>query len=84
MPDYQESVTTGQTDGQTPNKVIPMYPYASQVTQKTLLVFTEGTSRASKAWQTDKVITMLRFGAMGPQKLLPIEIFPTYSSLDIK
>ena len=32
--DYQESVTTGQTDRQTPDKVIPMCRYASQVTQK--------------------------------------------------
>ena len=35
---YQESVTTGQTDGQTdkqtPDKVIPMCRYASQATQK--------------------------------------------------
>ena len=31
---YQESVTTGQTDGQTPDKVIPMCRYASQVMQK--------------------------------------------------
>ena len=36
MRDYQESVTTGQTqmDGQTPDKVIPMFRYASQATQK--------------------------------------------------
>ena len=38
MRDYQESVTTGQTDGQTdrqmPDKVIPMCRYASQATQK--------------------------------------------------
>ena len=36
--DYQESVTTGQTDAlthrQTPDKVIPMCRYASQATQK--------------------------------------------------
>ena len=36
--DYQESVTTGQTDTrthrQTPDKVIPMCRYASQATQK--------------------------------------------------
>ena len=36
--DYQESVTTGQTDThtdrQTPDKVIPMCRYASQETQK--------------------------------------------------
>ena len=32
--DYQENVTTGQTDGQTPDKVIPMCRYASQATQK--------------------------------------------------
>ena len=36
--DYQESVTTRQTDGrtdrQTPDKVIPMCRYASQATQK--------------------------------------------------
>ena len=32
--DYQESVTTGQTDRQTPEKVIPMCRYASQATQK--------------------------------------------------
>ena len=32
--DYQESVTTRQTDGQTPDKVIPMWRYASQATQK--------------------------------------------------
>ena len=35
--DYQESVTTGQTDArthrQTPDKVIPMCRYASQATQ---------------------------------------------------
>ena len=29
MRDYQESVTTGQTDGQIPDKVIPMCCYAS-------------------------------------------------------
>ena len=34
MRDYQESVTTGQTDRQTPDKVIPMCRYASQATQK--------------------------------------------------
>ena len=34
MCDYQESVTTGQTDRQTPDKVIPMCRYASQATQK--------------------------------------------------
>ena len=38
MRDYQESVTTGQTDGRmdrrTPDKVIPMCRYASQGTQK--------------------------------------------------
>ena len=39
MHDYQESVTTGQTqaDRQTPDKVIPMCRYASQATQKWLL-----------------------------------------------
>ena len=42
MSDYQEIVTTGQTDGrtetnrQTPDKVIPMCRYASQATQKFL------------------------------------------------
>ena len=39
--DYQESVTTGQTDTrthrQTPDKVIPMCRYASQATQKIVL-----------------------------------------------
>ena len=37
MSDYLESVTTGQTDiqdRQTPDKVIPMCHYASQVAQK--------------------------------------------------
>ena len=34
MRNYQESVTTGQTDAQTLVKVIPMCRYASQVTQK--------------------------------------------------
>ena len=34
--DYQESVTTGQTDRQTPYKVIPMCRYASQATQKSI------------------------------------------------
>ena len=34
MRDYQESVTTGQTDRQTPDKVIPMCRYVSQATQK--------------------------------------------------
>ena len=38
MRDYQESVTTGQTDTQTdrqtPDKVIPMCRYALQATQK--------------------------------------------------
>ena len=33
MRDYKESVTTGQTDRQTPDKVIPMCRYASQATQ---------------------------------------------------
>ena len=34
MRDYQESVTTGQTHRQTPDKVIPMCRYASQAKQK--------------------------------------------------
>ena len=34
MRDYQKSVTSGQTDRQTPDKVIPMCRYASQATQK--------------------------------------------------
>ena len=34
MCDYQESVTTGQMDRQTPYKVIPMCRYASQATQQ--------------------------------------------------
>ena len=34
MRDYQESVTTRQTDRQTPDKVIPMCRYAWQATQK--------------------------------------------------
>ena len=34
MRDYKESVTTRQTDRQTPDKVIPMCGYASQATQK--------------------------------------------------
>ena len=34
MCDYQESVTTGQTDRQIPDKAIPMCRYASQATQK--------------------------------------------------
>ena len=38
MHDYQESVTTGQTDRHThrqmPDNVIPMCHYASQATQK--------------------------------------------------
>ena len=38
--DYQESVTTGQTDRrtnrQTPDKVIPMCLYASQATKKVI------------------------------------------------
>ena len=34
MRDYQESVTTGQTDGEMPDKVIPMCCYALQATQK--------------------------------------------------
>ena len=34
MREYQESVTTGQADGQTPEKVIPMCRYTSQATQK--------------------------------------------------
>ena len=37
MRDYQKSVTTGQTDRQTLDKVFPMCRYASQATQK--LVF---------------------------------------------
>ena len=37
--DYQESVTTGQTHRQTPDKVIPMCRYASQVTQKVRVRF---------------------------------------------
>ena len=37
MRDYQESVTTGQMDGQTDaGEVIPMCRYASQATQKLL------------------------------------------------
>ena len=40
MRDYQESVTTIQTqrrtDRQTPDKVIPMFRYASQATQKVI------------------------------------------------
>ena len=42
MRDYQEIVTTGQTDRhtdrQTPDKVIPMCRYASQATQKSVHV----------------------------------------------
>ena len=46
MHDYQESVTTGQTDSQTdrrmdrqtPDKVIPMCRYASQATHQTLFL----------------------------------------------
>ena len=34
MCDYKESVTTGQTNRQTPDKVIPISSYASQATQK--------------------------------------------------
>ena len=34
MRDYQESVTTGQTYRQMPDKVIPMCRYALQATQK--------------------------------------------------
>ena len=34
MCDYQKSVTTRQTDGQMPDKAIPMCRYASQATQK--------------------------------------------------
>ena len=41
MCDYQDSVTTGQTDtqtdGQMPDKVIPTCCYASQATQKVFL-----------------------------------------------
>ena len=44
MHDYQESVTTRQTDTRTdrhmPDKVIPMCRYASQVTQKYILPIT--------------------------------------------
>ena len=43
MHDYQESVTTGQTDTrtdrETPDKVIPMCRYASQATQKDERIF---------------------------------------------
>ena len=34
MHDYQESVTDGRMDRQTPDKVIPICHYASQATQK--------------------------------------------------
>ena len=34
MCNYQKSVTSGQTDRQTPDKVIPMCCYASQTTKK--------------------------------------------------
>ena len=40
MSDYQESVTTRQTERQTPDKVIPMCRYGSQATQKVCLAFT--------------------------------------------
>ena len=47
MRDYQESVTTGQTDGrtdrQTPDKVTPMCRYASQATQKRIFRSQNGT-----------------------------------------
>ena len=36
MREYQESVTTGRTDRQTLDKVIPMCSYASQATQKVM------------------------------------------------
>ena len=43
--DYQESVTTGQTDArthrQTLDKVIPMCRYASQTTQKSMVLKTK-------------------------------------------
>ena len=38
MGDYQESVTTEQTDRRTPDKVIPMCPYASQATQQKYII----------------------------------------------
>ena len=45
MRDYQESVTTGQTDTgtdrQRPHKVIPMCRYASQALQKIVTAFQE-------------------------------------------
>ena len=41
MHDYQESVTTGQTDRQTPDKVMPMCRYASQATQKGFIFSTD-------------------------------------------
>ena len=48
--DYQESVTTGQTDArthrQTPDKVIPMCRYASQATQR------DNTKRSMPVYHT--------------------------------
>ena len=53
MRDYLKSVTTGQTDTgtdrrtdrQTPDKVIPMCPYASQATQKLVIFVNRATKR---------------------------------------
>ena len=45
--DYQESVTSGQTDRQTPDKVIPMCHYALQATHLLTLNFVNHVKESS-------------------------------------
>ena len=56
MCDYQESVTTGhtdrQTDRQTPDKVIPMFRYASQAIQKHRLPSLDTVRKTGYYWQS--------------------------------
>ena len=66
MRDYQESVTTGQTHRQTPDKVIPMCRYASQATQK----FTETLidRKTEKYWQRYNIVAAFRGMHVSPMK----------------
>ena len=71
MRDYQESVTTGQTerstDRQTPNKVIPMCRYALQATQKA--AYQESVTTGQTHRQTpDKVIPVCGYASQAIQK----------------
>ena len=62
MHDYQESVTNrqtdaGQTDRQTPDKLIPMCRYVSQVTQKMMTKTRCHETFYFQGWEVGKLLT---------------------------